>query len=155
MYEDLDKIVDRLEGRLLDLHAKAHVKEQPFTSGAPVLGRLLVLVRETWNSVATKWYVRPMLHQQNLFNQAVLEAVQEILQAQRVLSQRLEEFDQRLVGGDQDLTLVARANAENDYRLRQLGERVKQERAALAERLSRLEALLDAQLETGIEGGER
>ena len=38
MDEDLDKIVDRLEERLLDLHAKAHVKEQPFTSGAPVLG---------------------------------------------------------------------------------------------------------------------
>jgi GT2 family glycosyltransferase len=47
------------------------IHEVPFTSQVPVLGKLIVAVRSLWNSVATKWYVRPMIQQQNIFNAQV------------------------------------------------------------------------------------
>jgi GT2 family glycosyltransferase len=47
------------------------VHEVPFTSQVPVLGKLLVAIRNLWNSVAAKWYVRPMIQQQNTFNAQV------------------------------------------------------------------------------------
>jgi GT2 family glycosyltransferase len=51
------------------------VREQPFTSRVPVVGSLISAFRELWNSVATKWYVRPMLAQQVQFNGAVVRAL--------------------------------------------------------------------------------
>jgi hypothetical protein len=47
---------------------KWEVREQPFVSRLPVIGRLIALFRESWNRVSTKWYVRPLLQQQNEFN---------------------------------------------------------------------------------------
>jgi GT2 family glycosyltransferase len=51
------------------------VQEQPFESSLPLLGPLIVLLRSTWNSVATKWYVRPLLRKQVQFNGAVVRAI--------------------------------------------------------------------------------
>jgi hypothetical protein len=47
------------------------IHEVAFTSQVPVLGKLIVAIRSLWNSVATKWYVRPMIQQQNVFNAQV------------------------------------------------------------------------------------
>jgi hypothetical protein len=44
------------------------LKEHVFSSDLPILGRVIASLRKAWNSVATKWYVRPLLHQQTLFN---------------------------------------------------------------------------------------
>jgi hypothetical protein len=52
------------------------VEERPFTSHTPLIGPLIVHFRSAWNSVAAKWYVRPLLEQQNRFNRrtaAILE----------------------------------------------------------------------------------
>ncbi len=54
----------------LVLHSQT-IQEHPFTSQVPVVGKMIVAVRSLWNSVATKWYVRPMLQQQNVFNAQV------------------------------------------------------------------------------------
>jgi len=51
------------------------VREQPFTSQVPILGRWIVAFRNLWNSVSTQWYVRPMLSQQVQFNGAVVRAL--------------------------------------------------------------------------------
>ena len=48
------------------------LQEQPFSSRVPVLGTLIVAVRTLWSSVATKWFVRPLVHQQNVFNAEVV-----------------------------------------------------------------------------------
>jgi hypothetical protein len=122
----------RLRQRLSDLRAMGHIRERPFVSTKPVIGRFLVFVREMWNSVAAKWYVRPMLRQQNTFNQAVAEMIID-------LQQRLDEMDQRAISADQDVTLLVRKLAEGEYRLRQWETQAVQERADLARRLSRLE----------------
>ncbi len=123
---------ERLRQRLSDLRTMGHVRERPFVSTKPVIGRLIVFVREMWNSVAAKWYVRPMLSQQNIFNQTIAEMIID-------LHQRLDEMDQRAISADQDVTLLARKVAEGEYRLRQWETQAVQERADLAKRLSRLE----------------
>ena len=52
------------------------VHELPFSSQVPVLGRLIVAFRSLWNSMAAKWYVRPLLQQQNAFNAQVVKRLQ-------------------------------------------------------------------------------
>jgi hypothetical protein len=54
----------------------ATVHERPFTSHTPLIAPLIVRFRSAWNSIAAKWYVRPLLEQQNAFNRrtaAILE----------------------------------------------------------------------------------
>jgi len=147
MYKDFE-IVDQLERQISDLRAQAHIKEEPFTSHLPLVGRLVVFIRKTWNNVAAKWYVRPMLHQQNLFNQAVVRAMHEVLRTQRDLDvywrERFEELDQRIIANDHDTTMVARIHAESERRLQHLGKKTERDREVLIERLSRLEESLDA-----------
>jgi hypothetical protein len=137
---------EQLMPRISELRVQGHIQEHPFRSGTPVIGYLIVVVRRLWNSVAAKWYIRPMLHQQNVFNQALVDVVHNLLQAHIhlswQLSHRLEELDQRVVGGDRDVTLLARKVAEGEYRLRRWNQQAAQERSELAERISRLEALL-------------
>lgn len=53
------------------------IVEQPFSSEIPILGSLIVWFRTMWNSVAAKWYVRPMLEQQNKFNGLIVERVRD------------------------------------------------------------------------------
>jgi len=44
------------------------LREQPFYSDKPVLGRLIVWFRMLWNNVATRWYVLPLIQQQTAIN---------------------------------------------------------------------------------------
>ena len=57
---------------------KGIIVEQPFSSAVPLFGPLIVWFRTMWNDVATKWYVRPMLNQQNDFNRLAVESIREI-----------------------------------------------------------------------------
>ena len=65
------------DDRLVQLEAQAVVEERPFTSNTPIIGFLIVRFREAWNSVAAKWHVRPLLQQQNAFNQLVAQQLRE------------------------------------------------------------------------------
>jgi GT2 family glycosyltransferase len=58
------------------LQHRMTLREEPFSSGVPVFGKFIVAVRSLWNSVAAKWYVRPLVHQQNLFNTEVVSYLQ-------------------------------------------------------------------------------
>ncbi|MCP4358485.1 MAG: hypothetical protein GY796_10760 [Chloroflexi bacterium] len=55
----------------------ATVQERPFTSHTPLIGPLIVRFRTLWNSVAAKWYVRPLLAQQNKFNRQTANIIKE------------------------------------------------------------------------------
>lgn len=48
-----------------------HLQEQPFHSDVPGLGPAIAAFRERFNQISTRWYVLPMLQQQNHFNAAV------------------------------------------------------------------------------------
>lgn len=111
------------------LREKARVEERPFTSQTPLIGPLIVWVRSLWNSVATKWYVRPMLAQQNQFNRQVIDVLTE-QSAQR------DALAHALTAGDRDQTRLVRETAELTARVIQLNQRLQ----TLDHRLARLEA---------------
>lgn len=85
---------------LASLWTKAVVVERPFTSANPRLGRWIVRFRELWNGVATLWYVRPLLDQQNIFNQTLLHFLEQEFYAQQVqinaLQGQMARFEQLL-----------------------------------------------------------
>ena len=56
---------------------KSQVQERPFTSNTPLIGSLIVRFRTFWNSIAAKWYIRPLLQQQNSFNRLTVSQLRE------------------------------------------------------------------------------
>lgn len=69
-------------------------QERPFTSSTPLLGPVIVLMRQAWNWMSAKWYVRPILEQQIAFNSVAVQVVNEmanILEALEDQGRRLEE----------------------------------------------------------------
>ena len=65
---------DRFDrARLDELAGRAGLREYEFASAAPGVGGVVARCRAAWNSVATKWQVRPMLAQQSAFNDALVE----------------------------------------------------------------------------------
>ena len=57
------------------LRQLATLQEHCFRSSIPLIGPLIARLRAAWNSVSTKWYVRPLLQQQNEFNELVAAAI--------------------------------------------------------------------------------
>jgi hypothetical protein len=53
---------------LADLEDHQALAEHTFTSDVPLIGRLIVAVRNIWANVAARWVVAPLLQQQTLFN---------------------------------------------------------------------------------------
>jgi hypothetical protein len=82
-----------------------HVEERPFTSKVPIVGPFIARLRELWNNISTKWYVRPLVEQQNEFNRQLVEQQNEINrrlaeqqgQANRRLLEYQQELNQQLV----------------------------------------------------------
>ncbi|HEX6387452.1 MAG TPA: hypothetical protein VF177_22520 [Anaerolineae bacterium] len=67
-----------MEGKEKDpLLQLSRVQERPFTSRLPLVGGPVAWLRTQWNNVATKGYVRPLLAQQNDFNQLLVKQLQE------------------------------------------------------------------------------
>jgi vacuolar-type H+-ATPase subunit I/STV1 len=107
------------EELIAELGAKQTIREQPFRSNKPIIGPLIAWFRTMWNSVATRWYVLPLVQQQNEFNALVVAYVRDTLEE---VDQRLEEMDQRLIDLDRDQTLLTRSVAELSYRLIRLDQ---------------------------------
>jgi hypothetical protein len=72
---DARRLVQRLEATRTLAEPVAH-------SHRAWLGRLVSVTRQTVYRVFTRWYLRPMLEQQNAFNRAVCDALREIVDAQ-------------------------------------------------------------------------
>ena len=102
--------------------AEAEVVERPFTSATPFIGSLLARFRSGWNSIATKWYVRPLLAQQNQFN--------------RLVAERFGEQNGRLIAQDRQQTQHSHDLAEITALLTQLNRQLTE----LDQRLTALES---------------
>jgi hypothetical protein len=76
-----------------DLNAQWMIREQPFVSHAPVVGPLIVRVRNGWNWMSTKWYVRPLVQQISAFNLSVVRAFQDVDQHQQQVADRLRQLE--------------------------------------------------------------
>jgi len=76
-----------LDRNLIDLVAHARLQEPQFTSSVPVLGPFIIAVRRFWNWMSTKWYVRPVLHQQSKVNVDVGMIISSLLHWQEISAQ--------------------------------------------------------------------
>ncbi len=80
---------------LADLSAQLNelrtLREPRFTSQVPVFGPLIVAIRRFWNWMSTKWYIQPILEQQNRFNQQLVESLD-------ALAAKVMELQRQLVG---------------------------------------------------------
>jgi len=88
--------LDDLHKGLANLEARMIVREQPFTSQVPVFGPLIVWARTWWNWMSTKWYVLPLVQQQNEFNRATVQNLREILGTVESLSRSVRQSQLRL-----------------------------------------------------------
>lgn len=93
---------------------KGDIVERPFESGVPLFGPLIAWFRGVWNSVAAKWYIRPMLAQQNEYN--------------RLLVQRLRDMEayayELTAEQDRDLSRMRHDVAALQTQLRQLNQKL-------------------------------
>jgi hypothetical protein len=98
---------------------------------------LIVTFRNLWNSVAAKWYVRPMIHQQNLFNAQVVGYLQ-------ALQDQMTEQEHSLAAHEQHFAEQERYLAEQRQRLqgqfRDVAENVR-ELTALAKVITQTSSL--------------
>lgn len=104
------------------------IEERPFVSDKPIIGPLIARIRELWNSVAAKWFVRAQMQQQMMFNLTVVRTLTDFMAL-------VDEIQAQARDADQDSALLAE-------RLVELGERISDELHAISERLGRLESRL-------------
>ncbi len=82
--------------KLLEMRAREFVREPTPTSHRGGFGRAIVFARKVAYHLFVKWYARPVLEQQNGFNQAASAAAQEVAARQEELQRRLELLQHRL-----------------------------------------------------------
>lgn len=105
---------------LEQLQGLAELREHPFHSDVPVLGGLIAWFRTVWNSVATKWYVRPMMAQQTEYNQAVLDRLRQIESRTRQMQLLAEDLDARVRQQDRQYTMLVHDLGQTTARIVQL-----------------------------------
>jgi hypothetical protein len=110
---------------LNELKVMWKIEERPFVSDKPIVGPLIACIRELWNSVAAKWFVRAQMQQQMMFNLTVVRTLADF-------TALVDEIQAQAHDADQDSALLAE-------RLVELGERITDELHAINERLGRLE----------------
>lgn len=87
---------EEAQHKLLELKSREYVQEPLCVSPRPVVGRLLVFSRKAVFHLFMKWFSRPVLEQQNLYNQTVARLLEELLKSQEATEKRLRELESRL-----------------------------------------------------------
>ncbi len=82
--------------RLAELRQSDFVEEPVPVSPRPGIGRLIVNVRKLVYHLFVKWHSRPLLIQQNRFNQAVSAMIEDLLRDHNKLDSELRELRQRV-----------------------------------------------------------
>jgi hypothetical protein len=85
-----------LQGLLLQLRQSEFVREPVPTSHRAGLGRWIVLARKAGYKLFGRWLVRPLLEQQNAYNQAAAAALQELVEREERLARQVRELSGRL-----------------------------------------------------------
>ncbi|HYU30542.1 MAG TPA: hypothetical protein VEW48_00130 [Thermoanaerobaculia bacterium] len=87
---------DEARFKLVELTSKEYIQEPIPLSPRPVVGKWLVFLRKAFFHVFMKWYMRPVLEQQNAFNQTAGRLIQDLVQGQEKLARQLREMEARL-----------------------------------------------------------
>lgn len=94
--------------KLLELRSKEFVREPvPFSHRAG-LGRTIVFVRKAFFQLFLKWWSRPVLEQQNAFNQALTLLLQDLVAAAEGHERQLREMAARLEAAERRLESLER-----------------------------------------------
>ncbi len=88
--------LDVLNRQIVNLESKMEVQEQPFISNVPVIGPLIVGVRTLWNWMSTKWYVTPLIQQQNEFNVTMTRTLREMVASVEALARSMQDMQTRI-----------------------------------------------------------
>lgn len=87
--------------QLLELRSAELLQEPHPVSPRPVIGRSLVFLRRAVYHLFGKWIVRPIVQQQNRFNQSVRRLLVEQDEVIRRLAGEIEQLQRRLEGSDE------------------------------------------------------
>lgn len=94
---------DDLRRRLAYLRAGEYVREPvPFSHRAG-FGRLIVLARKVVYKLFLKWLTRPLLEQQNGFNQGAVRLLQDLAESEASARRRVALLDGRLLAVEERL----------------------------------------------------
>ncbi len=124
--------MERERAELEELREKGTVVERPFASSTPLIGSLIVWLRTAWNNVAARWYVRPLLKQQNVFNQLATTELE-------IHLQRGSQQTQQLIEQDRAQMQLVHETAVLTAQVRQMNKLI----ADLEDRLAQLEITPD------------
>ncbi len=87
---------------LLALKSREYVQEPVAFSHRARWGRLIVFVRKAFYKVFLKWFMRPVLEQQNGFNQAAARMIEDLVEAQERNARELRQLSARLEALEKD-----------------------------------------------------
>lgn len=117
---------------IVELQQRACLTPRPLTSNMPVIGGLIAWFRNAWNSVSTRWYIAPLIQQQNEFNQGVVDELRAIKDelhtlaiAQQELNQLIDEISDRLIANDRDVVALTHDLGKVTYAVIRLDEDLK------------------------------
>ena len=94
---------------LLALKSREYVQEPVAFSHRARWGKLIVFVRKAFYKVFLKWFTRPVLEQQNGFNQAAARMIEDLVEARerdarelRQMAARLEVLERQMIAREKD-----------------------------------------------------
>lgn len=97
---------EQFRHQLLELRRHEFVREPVPVSHRGRVGRVIVLFKKATFHLLLKWLQRPLIEQQNAFNQAVSRLLQQLVETRerealerRELAARLADLERRLGGG--------------------------------------------------------
>ncbi|MGC8782654.1 MAG: hypothetical protein ACP5UQ_17470, partial [Anaerolineae bacterium] len=102
------------------LRAKSVLQETVFRSRLPVIGPLIAWLRTAWNSVSTKWYVRPLIAQQSEFNALVVGQLRNIAEQLDFQERQIHDLSVWLIAQDREQSAAIYDLAELRVQLGQL-----------------------------------
>lgn len=82
--------------KLVQLRQSEYVREPVPTSHRQGLGRWIVRARKAGYKLFGKWLVRPLLEQQNAYNQAAAALLQELVEREERLARQVRELQARV-----------------------------------------------------------
>jgi hypothetical protein len=88
--------VEEARSGLLTLKVREYVQEPVAFSHRPRWGRVIVFVRKAFYKVFLKWFLRPVLEQQNGFNQAAARLIEDLVESNDRMARELRQLEQRL-----------------------------------------------------------